>query len=258
MCRFVRQRDVCSHIMSKDATQWQADRTCNNLDTISCCWVCIALTPCTIRLVAVSACMSAPPNLTSSSVSAELSINPLAARICRMLDGCNFMSFVKFLAAFSARASVDAKRRFLFQAWPISILSLCSVHSLLECTYERYNRTEMLTCICSDNSLMPVRLCAVYITHPLVCLHTSGSLHNKTIPADISHAHMRLDLSACSLVSNTAPSCPRAIDHRILMTDRMRDRFHFCIPPIPARLPVSTPSITHSDAALMLSALTES
>ena len=72
----------------------------------------------------------------NSCSTAELSINPLAARICRMLDGCNFMSFVKFLAAFSARATDEAKRRFLFQVPPLVLprlqlwLSL-SLHALL-------------------------------------------------------------------------------------------------------------------------------
>eukprot|EP00892_Ulva_mutabilis_P006026 jgi/Ulvmu1/3796/UM018_0006.1 len=64
----------------------------------------------------------------------ELSINPLAARICRMLDGCNFMSFVKFLAAFSSRASVDAKKRFLFQVYDVDgdgLLSYDDLRSML-------------------------------------------------------------------------------------------------------------------------------
>jgi Ca2+-binding EF-hand superfamily protein len=45
----------------------------------------------------------------------ELSINPLASRIVRMLDGCNFKEFARFLAAFSSRASQEKKLRFMFE-----------------------------------------------------------------------------------------------------------------------------------------------
>ena len=45
----------------------------------------------------------------------ELSINPLAHRIVRMLDGCNFADFVRFMANFSPRATPEAKARFIFE-----------------------------------------------------------------------------------------------------------------------------------------------
>lgn len=46
---------------------------------------------------------------------AELSINPLASRIARMLDGSNFKEFARFLAAFSGRASEEKKLKFMFE-----------------------------------------------------------------------------------------------------------------------------------------------
>ena len=50
---------------------------------------------------------------------AELSVNPLAPRLVRMLDGCNYRDFVKFLAAFSSRASPHAKARFMFDCYDV-------------------------------------------------------------------------------------------------------------------------------------------
>lgn len=49
----------------------------------------------------------------------ELSINPLAQRLVRMLDGCNFKDFVRFLASFSPRASREAKLRFIFDVYDV-------------------------------------------------------------------------------------------------------------------------------------------
>lgn len=36
-----------------------------------------------------------------------------------MLDGCNYRDFVKFLAAFSARASPQAKATFMFECYDV-------------------------------------------------------------------------------------------------------------------------------------------
>eukprot|EP01025_Chloroclados_australasicus_P037592 TRINITY_DN38428_c0_g2_i1.p1 TRINITY_DN38428_c0_g2~~TRINITY_DN38428_c0_g2_i1.p1 ORF type:complete len:238 (-),score=19.31 TRINITY_DN38428_c0_g2_i1:106-819(-) len=49
----------------------------------------------------------------------ELSINPLAPRMTRMLDGCNFKDFVRFLSAFSPAASQQDKLRFMFEVYDV-------------------------------------------------------------------------------------------------------------------------------------------
>lgn len=56
---------------------------------------------------------------TPSHVCAELSINPLAARLVRLLDGCNYRDFVRFLAAFSSRASARDKAQFMFDCYDV-------------------------------------------------------------------------------------------------------------------------------------------
>jgi hypothetical protein len=50
---------------------------------------------------------------------AELSINPLAPRIVRLLNGSNFRDFVRFLAAFSSRARTEDKVRFMFECYDV-------------------------------------------------------------------------------------------------------------------------------------------
>ena len=36
-----------------------------------------------------------------------------------MLDGCNYRDFVRFLAAFSSRATIDAKAEFMFECYDV-------------------------------------------------------------------------------------------------------------------------------------------
>lgn len=67
---------------------------------------------------------------------AELSINPLASRIVRLLDGSNFKEFVRLLAAFSGRASQEKKLKFMFEVCYTATLTPClaftaSPHCLL-------------------------------------------------------------------------------------------------------------------------------
>ena len=50
---------------------------------------------------------------------AELSINPLATRLVRMLDGCNYRDFVRFLAAFSSRTAAKDKAAFMFECYDV-------------------------------------------------------------------------------------------------------------------------------------------
>lgn len=45
----------------------------------------------------------------------ELSINPLAQRLARLFESVNFKEFVRLLAPFSARTTVDMKLAFMFE-----------------------------------------------------------------------------------------------------------------------------------------------
>jgi Ca2+-binding EF-hand superfamily protein len=70
-----------------------------------------------------------------TGIHAELSINPLASLLVRMLEGGNFRDFVKFLTAFSARAPAEAKARFMFECYDVDgdgIISKDDLQSVLQ------------------------------------------------------------------------------------------------------------------------------
>ena len=77
-------------------------------------------------------CPFAP--VTTQTLHAELSINPLAPRLVRMLDGCNYRDFVCFLAAFSPRASPASKAQFMFDCYDVDgdgVVSADDLRSML-------------------------------------------------------------------------------------------------------------------------------
>lgn len=49
----------------------------------------------------------------------ELSINPLAQRLVRMVESANFTEFVRVLAAFSSRTPREDKVRFIFEVYDV-------------------------------------------------------------------------------------------------------------------------------------------
>lgn len=49
----------------------------------------------------------------------ELSINPLAQRLVRMVESANFTEFVRVLAAFSPRSPREDKVRFIFEVYDV-------------------------------------------------------------------------------------------------------------------------------------------
>lgn len=64
----------------------------------------------------------------------ELSINPLAQRVVRLFESVNFLEFVKLLAPFTARVSVDDKLQFLFTVFDVDgdgLMSRDDMHVML-------------------------------------------------------------------------------------------------------------------------------